>query len=405
MLRKHLGEQYSPMYFLAALGAGGIAVSFFMYLMFMVEHPETPLPTFEHLLPLLTSGPIHVRGLVAAALLSVLFFSLLHFRLLAWNVREYRRFKATAAFERLRNSNSEVALMAIPLTLAMTINVCFVLGAAFVPGLWDVVEYLFPVALVAFMVVGVYALRIFVEYMTRLIVHGDFDFVENNNLSQMIAIFAFAMVAVGFAAPGAMSHYPEINAVGIFFALAFAAMAIVLAVPKFVLGTKSIFKQGISEATSPSLWIAIPILTLLGITAVRISFGLHHGFDHPVSPSWLFVLTATVLALQLMAGLIGYAVMRRLNYFQDYLHGNKRHPTSYALICPGVALFVFSMFFIHLGLIRVGVLERFSIAYFVLLLPLVYLQAKTVLVLLRLNRRLLNVPAPEVASAHLPQSK
>ena len=38
---------YSPLYFLAALGNGGLAVSFFIYLMFMLPHPHTPIPTWE----------------------------------------------------------------------------------------------------------------------------------------------------------------------------------------------------------------------------------------------------------------------------------------------------------------------------------------------------------------------
>ena len=98
MLRKHLDENYSPMYFLAALGAGGLSVSFFIYLMFMVEHPDTPLPTFEHIPPLLCSGPMAIRGLTWAALAIILLFALMHLRLLIWNVREYRRFRRTKAF-------------------------------------------------------------------------------------------------------------------------------------------------------------------------------------------------------------------------------------------------------------------------------------------------------------------
>jgi hypothetical protein len=57
-----------------------------------------------------------------------------------------------------------ITLMAIPLTFAMTINVCFVLGALFVPGLWDIVEYLFPFALIGFATVGYYAIKIFMVY-------------------------------------------------------------------------------------------------------------------------------------------------------------------------------------------------------------------------------------------------
>ena len=70
--------------------------------------------------------------------------ALYHLRLLIWNISEYRKFHKTAAFEKLKNSNMEVTLMAIPLTLAMTVNVMFVTGAVFVPNLWSVIEYLFP---------------------------------------------------------------------------------------------------------------------------------------------------------------------------------------------------------------------------------------------------------------------
>ncbi len=389
MLRKNLDAHYSPLFFLGSLGAGGLSVSFFMYLMFMVDHPDTPLPTYSHIMPLLQQGSPVARTLVALALMAILVLAFQHLRLLVWNIREYRRFRQTDAFQKLISSNNEVALMAIPLTLAMTINVGFVLGAVFVPHLWEVVEYLFPFAILGFLAVGIYALKIFTHYMTRLITAGDFDFVENNSLSQMIAIFAFAMVSVGLAAPGAMSHHVEVNAIGIFFAIFFAAIAMVLGLLKFVLGIKSIFRHGISEAASPSLWIVIPILTLLGIAFIRMSFGVHHGFGDPAPRTGLFILTSTVLSLQLMAGLIGYAVMKRLNYFADYLHGDKRHAGSYALICPGVALFVFGMFFIHMGLVHNGLLEKFGVTYFIMLLPLLYLQFRTLLTLLTINKRLL----------------
>ena len=54
------------------------------------------------------------------------------------------------------------------------------------------------------------------------------------------------------------------------------------------------------------------------------------------------------------------------------------------------------MFFIHLGLLRNGLIEQFSIAYFVALLPLVLLQIKTLSTLFKLNERLLRA-APEEA--------
>jgi hypothetical protein len=38
-------DTYSPLYFLAALGAGGLSVTFFMWLMHWLPHPGRSVPT------------------------------------------------------------------------------------------------------------------------------------------------------------------------------------------------------------------------------------------------------------------------------------------------------------------------------------------------------------------------
>lgn len=390
MLRSNLAQNYNPLYFLAALGAGGLAVSFFLYPMFLIKHPDTPMVTFNHLWPILTDGNLLSAALLALDLLVILFFAVLHIRLLAWNIREYRLFRQTEAFTRLMGSNAEISLMAIPLTLAMTINVMFVLGALFVPNLWSVVEWLFPGALVGFMAVGVYAMRILVTYFARVLAEGGVDFASNNSLAPMIAIFALAMIAVGLAAPAAMSQIQTVQVISIVLSLFFFSAAALLAVIKLVLGFKAMMEHGISEAASPSLWIIIPILTLLGITWIRLSHGLHHGFDAHGSPSSLFVLTATVLSTQILFGLIGWAVMKRLGYFRDYVRGDKGNAGTFALICPGVAFFVFGLFFITVGLVQTGVVTHLSPLYFLLMTPFVLVQLKTVQVMFTLKRNILH---------------
>lgn len=390
MLIKNLRENYSPLFFLAALGAGGLSVSFFMYPMFIIKHPDTPMVTFNHLWPVLTQGSLLSQVLLAADLVLMLVFALLHIRLLLWNISEYRQYRKTEAYQQLKQSNAEVSLMAIPLTLAMTINVAFVLGAVLVPGLWTVVEYLFPFAILGFLAVGIFALKILGNYFTRLFTKGDFDFVSNNNLSQMTAIFALAMVAVGLAAPGAMSHFKVVNAVGIFFSVFFLSLAILLMVIKLVLGFQSMIQHGISTVASPSLWIMIPILTLVGITLVRLSMGLHHGFDSNLSKPGFFVLTSVVLSLQLLVGMIGYQVMNKNGYFRDYLYGMKGDAGSFALICPGVAFTVFGFFFITFGLVKNGLLAVGDPAFFVLMAPFVLVQLKTIQVFFRLSCRILS---------------
>ncbi|MAD42828.1 MAG: hypothetical protein CL623_10630 [Arcobacter sp.] len=381
-----LREKFSPMCFLSALGAGGLSVSFFMYLMFLVPHKGAPMATFDFIYPQLLKGDW--LALVSAfSLVFIIAFAFLHFKLLIWNTKQFNLYKKSDTYKELKNSNAEITLMTIPLTYTMTINVCFVLGAVFVPGLWGIVEYLFPFALIGFMVSGFFALKIFFNYFSRIIINGDFDFTKNNNLSQMISIFAFAMVAVGFAAPGAMSHNIEVNAIGIFGALFFASLSILLLIIKLTIGFKNMFEHGISTEASPSLWIIIPILTLLGITAVRVSFGLDHNFGAVVDKSSLFTLTSVIVSLQIIFGVLGYKIMNELGYFEKFVDGKDRSSVSFALICPGVAFFVFGMFFINFGLTYNDVVSKYSIMYFILMLPFMFIQYKTVLYFFKLKKK------------------
>ena len=387
----NLKEQYSPLYFLSSLGAGGLTVSFYIYLLFMVEHPGTPMATADQIFPLILHKNVYSL-LILLDYAVMLFLAFLHFRLLIWNIREYGLFKQTQAFQNLKTTNQEVSLMAIPLTYAMSINVCFVLGAVLVPKLWTVVEYLFPFAMAGFVGVGIYAMRLFLDYATRIIVQKSFDFVENNNLSQMIAIFAFSMVAVGLAAPGAMSHHKEVSAIGIFLSVFFSMVSISLILLKITLGFKSILEQGISREASVSLWIMIPILTLLGITFVRYTYGFAHNFDATaqVSKSWLFLLTSAVVSLQVMFGLLGFYTMKKLDYFNEFIYGSTKSVASFAIICPGVAFMVYGFFFVHQGLVLNEVVRQFSVAYFITLLPFIYIQLKTVKLLFKLNSKMFN---------------
>ncbi|MEA2029777.1 MAG: hypothetical protein U9N49_12505 [Campylobacterota bacterium] len=381
-----LKENYSPMYFLSALGAGGLSVSFYMYLMFLVPHPKTPLATFEAFnLAITNGGWLSVVSILAA--IFIIAFAILHFKLLIWNIQEYRAFKETEAYKTLMTSSAEISLMALPLTFAMTINVFFVLGALFVPGLWNVIEFLFPVAILGFLAVGYYAIKIFLDYFSRILQTGNIDCTKKNNLSQLISIFAFSMIGVGLGAPGAMSHYIVINALGLFTSIFFISIAFLLIAIKLILGFKYMFEQGISEEASPSLWIMIPILTIIGIALIRISFGLDHHFDKPLEKGTLFMLTSVVFSLQIIFGLLGYKVMKEIGYFRDYIHGDKKSPVSFALICPGVATMVFGMFFINFGLMSNGVVVKYSWAYFILMIPFIYIQFKTIMVFMQLKKK------------------
>lgn len=378
---------YSPLYYLAALGNGGLAVSFFIYLMFLVPHPETPIPTFETIAAALTAGPV-TAGLVGLALVGVVWFAARHIQLMVWNLRTYLATQRRTPEACRPPGAGEVNLMAAPLAGAMSINVLFVLGALFVPGLWSVVEYLFPGALVGFGIMGWFALRILTRYLGRMLSEGGYRGQETAGFGQMIATFALVMVAVGFAAPASMSTTPAWVAIGYLGAVFFLSAAGILGVAWFVMGLRDVKEHGIAVEAAPSLWIVIPILTVGGIAVIRLSHGAHVLWpDAHALPGALLPFMTVVVSVQILFGLLGLSVMRRLGYFKTYLAGPGRSPGSYALICPGVAFMVFGMFFIHRGLVDSGLVPLFGALHLALLVPLVFVQARTIQTMIRLDRQ------------------
>lgn len=385
----NLNEKYSPLYFLAALGFGGLSVTFFMYLVFMTEHVGYPIPTFETIAASLASAGILTNIMTIVALVGIIAFSYAHIKLLVWNIKEYRLFKQTASYNTLKNSNAEVQLMAIPLTFGMTINVAFILGAVFVPKLWSVVEYLFPLALIAFTATGYFAVKIFSEYASRVLTKGDFDNSKNNNLSQMLAVFAFSMVGVGFSASAAMSHVSLTSGIAMVLAILFVTIASIFALIKIVMGFYSMLEHGMEKETSISLWILIPIMTLIGIATYRIIMGMNHNFGMDTSAISHFILFSIIVSIQIIFGYLGYIIMKKLGYFKAFISGDEKSPAAYALICPGVAATVMGFFFLHKGLVPIGIVSQYSITYFLIVGLLVWLQVKTIRVLFTLNRKTL----------------
>lgn len=374
---KNLGEKYSPLYFLASLGFGGLSVFFFMVFMHITPHPGSPMPSFESIWNAYGGGSTFMRSAIVVGYVGMIAMLAMHFYLLAWNLREFFAFKKTAAYTTLKSSNAEVTLMAIPLTLGMTINGIFVAAMAFVPNLTAVMEKLMPFALIGYGAVGALALTIMSNYMVRIIKDASFSFESNGGLNQMLAAFAFAMVAVGFAAPAAMSHTAWVVMVGVWGSMFFGVISVLLFVVFLVSGVMSIKRFGLDPANSATMWLAIPTMTLWAITVLRDRHGLFTLSDvaagapqkHAPSSIGLMFFLSMILLTQLAFFGLGHRVMRANGFYRDFVLGRtKVSPAAFTLVCPGVGTSVLLMFFINVGLVNNGLIEKFSTPYYLWLL-------------------------------------
>jgi hypothetical protein len=342
---------------------------------------------FEDIATAFAGGGVALQAMIVVAALGIAAAAFTNIRLLVWNLGQMRRFRAQAAYDAFRRSNAETQSLAMPLALAMSVNVGFILGLVFVPGLWGVTEYLFPLAMAAFLAIGVLAFRQLGAFLGRVLEHGNFDHSANNSFAQKLPAFALAMVGVGLAAPAAMSTVPATVAVSLTLSGFFLMASVVVAAVALALGIQSMMENGVAPEAAPTLMVIVPILTVLGILLLRQDHGLHTQFDGHTAPAETLVMLSRIVSVQVLFILFGVLALRRVGYWGRFVTGSATSAGAYALICPGVALSVMLQFWINKGLVGAGVIAQFGAAYWTLSAVALAVQIATIALVLYLNRR------------------
>ncbi len=387
-------DTYAPLYLLASVGAGGVAVSFFIWLIMWVPHPGRTVPIFEDIVAAFANGGPAMQAMILVAWLAIAGFAFLNIKGLVWNLSRIGAWRASEAGARHAASNAETQLLALPLALAMSVNVGFILGLAFVPGLWGVVEYLFPLAMIAFVAIGAMALLRIGAFLGRVLVKGGFKCEANNSFGQMLPAFALAMVGVGLSAPAAMSASALVAGIALVLSTFFFTASVLYAALALILGVRSMMENGANVETAPTLTILVPLMTVLGILVLRQGHGLGVHFGaHATAGETLMVLTR-FLSVQVLFLLLGWAVLSRMGYARRFLWGPEASVQSYALVCPGVGLSVMLQFWINKGLVEAGLIAKFGTAYWTLSAVAVAVQVATVALVIFLNRKHFGRPRP-----------
>ncbi|KPQ03359.1 MAG: hypothetical protein HLUCCA12_16910 [Rhodobacteraceae bacterium HLUCCA12] len=385
-------DTYSPLYFLASLGAGGLSVTFFMWLMHWIPHPGRTVPVFEDIAAAFAGGSMLTQAMIATAMAAIAFFAFLNIRSLTWNLGRFAAWRRTEGYAKFAKTNAQSQIMALPLALGMSVNAAFILGLVFVPGLWSVIEYLFPLAIVAFLAIGVLAFRLYGEFLGRVLTEGGFNMAANNNFGQMLPAFAFSMIGVGLAAPAALSSVQATAGIGLILSSFFFITALTIVAVTLVLGVRSMIENGVGAETAPTLMILIPLITILGILTLRQDHGLGEHFAAHAQAADSMMMLTQMIALQVLFGLFGLFVLARQGYAKRFLFGRENSAGSYALVCPGVGFAVLMQFWVNKGLVGAGLLDKFSPTYWAITAVALVSQFAMVWLVLHLNRRHFGAP-------------
>ncbi|MCV6595229.1 MAG: hypothetical protein OIF48_19955 [Silicimonas sp.] len=378
---------YSPLYFLASLGSGGLAVTFFMYLMFWVPHPNQPVPVFEDLMAALQTGGVLMQATIILAWAGIAWFGFRNLALLVWNLRRIGTFRASEAGQSHAASNAGSQVLAMPLALAMSVNVMFVLGMVFVPGLWSVVEYLFPLALIAFLAIGYLAFKQLGDFLGTRFQGGGFNCQANNSFAQLLPAFTFSMVGVGLAAPSAMSGNEITSGLSIILSGFFLVASITMVAIGVVMGVRSMLENGVAVEAAPTLLILLPVATVASILLLRQGHGLHEHFGSHATAGDTMVFLSRMISLEILFAMFGLLALARTGYWTRFVFGSETSPGSYALVCPGIAFSVLTHFWINKGLVAAGLIAKFGMAYWALTAVALASQLLMILLVLRLNRQ------------------
>lgn len=391
-MQRRPSDSYSPMYFLASLGAGGASITFFMWLMFWVPHPDSAVPFFEDVLAAFQTGGAALRAAIVVAWAGIAVFLALNLKALVWNLRRFADWRRTEAFAKFSKTNAQSQLMVLPLALAMSVNASFIASLVLVPGLSHRLDAVFPVAMTAFALIAVLAFRTYGHFIGRIKVEGGFNFAANNSFGQILPAFAFGLIGAGFSAAAAISASPALVAISILGSTLLMITALLIAAIGLVLGIRSMMEHGTNTETAPTLMNLVPLTTIMGIMLMRQGHGLGTQFAQHVTDADTFMLLARLVSLQLVFVLFGLLILSRHRYGKRFLWGRETSVMSYALVCPGAGFVILTQFLIHKGLVATQVVAMFSPVYWMLVGSVLAVQAATALLVLTLNHRHFGTP-------------
>jgi hypothetical protein len=366
-------KNFTPLAFLASLGAGGIAVTPFVLMQYTLEHGAG----------LITRAQVSDMGFTGATALYfmslesvMIIFLLLHFVLMGIFLGKLLSWLKTEAFTTmLQNPLKNSALLAPFISLLMTMNVVIGPVRYFLPAISQNFQQLMMPALLFWALIFV-ALMWTEIYLLKISFEKSFD-VSKIQFSWLLHPFALGMLATVGTGIAAMAQDVSIANTAAFMSMIPFSMGVFLLVVKVVALFKSHFSApSLPEKNFlPGLLIVIPNITLFAISAFRFGHFLErtHGFH---LDAYFYIVIGLSFAFEIWYLLFGVALL--YTYFKEN-HFKEFYMTQWGLICPFVAFVVLGAFAYHVVLaspILYGAIVAIAVLTIFFYFELLYKQVK-----------------------------
>jgi len=331
-------KKFSPLLFLASLGAGGISIIPFAFLNYTFDHPKG-LVQISHIphgeVSLLNE--LFFRSLEGVMIVFVVLHIVLSI-IFAIKLVKFLKSKEYPGFisDPLRNS----AIMAPFISIAMTMNAMIGPVRYFIPSMADNLQMMMLPALIFWLVIGFFLMRMEIKLL-KTSFEQSFD-VNKIHFGWLLHPFALAMYTVTGTGIAALAKSPSVAHTAAFTAFVFGSMGTFLLLVKMVAIFKSHFAQdGLPEKQFlPSFLIVIPNITLYAISMFRLGHYFEHQFDAHLH-TFLIVTVTVAFAFETWYMLFGLSLLS--DYFKSHF-SKEYYPSQWGLVCPVVAYAVLGTF-------------------------------------------------------------
>ncbi len=333
-----LEKKFTPMVFLAPLGAGGISVAFFAYLNYIFEHGEG----------LITYSQIHEKfsGLneifFYAMDIGMFLFVFIHFWLmLKFSPPLFKWLKSKSYKEFLENPLVHSGVLVPFVAIIMTMNVFLGSIRYFIPWMDNNLQALMIPGLIGWGLIWISLMRMEIKLL-KISFEVGFD-ISKINFGWLLHSFTLAMLTVTGSGIAAMSKAAIPAHIAFSMLLVSGTMALFLLIVKSITIFRSYFEaSGLPDKQFlPSILIVVPNITLLAITLFRLGHYFHNHLEAHVGKTYYTLVTMGAFAFETWYLAFGIALLSK--YFRQNLK-NEFHVSQWGLICPFVAYGVIGMF-------------------------------------------------------------
>ncbi len=331
-------KEFSPLVFLASLGAGGIAVMPFVLMQYTVEHGKgliTRSQLWQNGFTNITAGYYYSLEFIMVT------FTILHFVLTMWFGYKLVNWIKAGKLKKLINDPLKNASILAPyISLLMTMNLFIGPIRYFIPAMSENFQSLFLPALIFWVFLFVLILYNEIKLLSISFTRG-FD-IEKINFGWLLHSFLLGMLSTVGTGIAAMSKNVQIAETAAFLSLISLSMGLFLFLIKLIVLFKSHFeKQGLPEKQFlPSFLIVIPNITLFAISFFRLGHYLeaHHGFHLDY---YFYLVIGISFAFEIWYLVFGLFLLKdyfKNNHFKDF------YVSQWGFICPLVAFVVLGAF-------------------------------------------------------------